>query len=161
MPPNSNTKATPSVSSGRQDRFRLDSVVSYQQLGRRFDKNQDAQAQNDASPHGHNDHCHQDVGISHGDSYEIALDVLMNLGTGDAGVDTMAPVATTYKNHAEDNVTSLPLILNSIDEFGLISDNVQRHMPSGRTIELLRHYRYKVAPWVSEDFFALISWGSV
>ncbi|PTB68122.1 hypothetical protein BBK36DRAFT_1114251, partial [Trichoderma citrinoviride] len=149
LPPSgTNTKATPSVSSGRQESLRLDSVVSYQQFGRRVDKSHDAQAQNDASPHGHDDHSHQDVGIIHGDSYEIALDVLMNLGTGDAGVDTLAPVTTTYKNHAEDNVTSLPLILNSIDEFGLISDNVQRHMPSGRTIELLRHYRYKVAPWL-------------
>ncbi|TFB02190.1 hypothetical protein CCMA1212_005719, partial [Trichoderma ghanense] len=147
LPPNGSTKATSSTS-GRQQSPCPDSDVSYHDSGRKVDKSQDAQADNNPSSHSHDYRTHQDTGISHGDSYEIALDVLMNLGTGDPNVDTLAPVTPTFEDRAQDCVSSLSLILKSIDDLGPVSVNVQHQLSSGRTIELLRHYRYKIAPWL-------------
>ncbi|ETR99838.1 hypothetical protein M419DRAFT_84925, partial [Trichoderma reesei RUT C-30] len=146
--PNGGTKATSSASSSGQQNLCLDSGASNDDSGRIIDKTQDVQAQNDASSHGLDGHDRQYIGTSHGDSYEIALDVLMNLGTGDPSADTLTPGTPTFENRAADNVESPPLTLRNTDDFGPLSVNVQHQLSSARTIELLRHYRYKIAPWL-------------
>lgn len=160
MRPNGGTKATSSASSSGQQNLCLDSGASNDDSGRIIDKTQDVQAQNDASSHGLDGHDRQYIGTSHGDSYEIALDVLMNLGTGDPSADTLTPGTPTFENRAADNVESPPLTLRNTDDFGPLSVNVQHQLSSARTIELLRHYRYKIAPWVSADFHFIPSLNS-
>lgn len=147
--------ATPGTSVGEQQSLYLGSDNLYHDYGGTFEKEQDAQAQNEATPHLSGIHQDRDIGIRHGDSYEIALDVLMTLGTGDPGVDvdTPTPVAPVLGNIEEINVSSPPSILKSIDDLGPISAQVANQLSLGRTIELLRHYRYKIAPWVRKDSF--------
>ncbi|KAH0495107.1 hypothetical protein TgHK011_008677 [Trichoderma gracile] len=146
--PNGGTKATPSASSRRRRSPCRHSDASFYDSGEKVDDVQNLQAQNGASSHVLDDHTHEDTGTSHGDSYEIALDVLMNLGTGDPSINTQTPAPPTCEDHAEDECSPVPSILKSIDGFGPASVNVQHQLSSGRTIELLRHYRYKIAPWL-------------
>lgn len=148
--------ATPSTSVEEQQSLYLGSDNLYHDYGGNFEKDQDAQAQNDVTPHLSGDGQDRDIGIRQGDSYEIALDALMTLGTGDPGldVDTTTPVAQVLGDIEEINLSSPsspPSILKSIDDLGSISIQVTNQLSLGRTIELLRHYRYKTAPWVRKD----------
>ncbi|KAK0758309.1 hypothetical protein N5P37_008706 [Trichoderma harzianum] len=150
-PPNNNPAATPSTSIEEQQGLYLGSDNLYHDYGGNFEKDQDAQAQNDATSHLNGDSQDRDIGgIRQGDSYEIALDVLMTLGTGDPGVDidTPTPIAPVLKDIEEINLSSPPSILKSIDDIGPISAQAANQVSRGRTIELLRHYRYKIAPWL-------------
>ncbi|KAL6819183.1 hypothetical protein V8C40DRAFT_70429 [Trichoderma camerunense] len=149
-PSNNGPVATPGTSVGEQQSLYLGSDNLYDDYGGNFEKEQDAQAQNEATPHLSGVNQDRDIGIRHGDSYEIALDVLMTLGTGDPGVDvdTPTPVAPVLGNIEEINVSSPPSILKSIDDLGPISAQVANQLSLGRTIERLRHYRYKIAPWL-------------
>ncbi|UKZ83258.1 hypothetical protein TrVFT333_011065 [Trichoderma virens FT-333] len=89
------------------------------------------------------------MGIRQGDSYEIALDVLMSLGTGDpGGVDALTPLAPILGGIEEPNLSWPPSILQSIDDLGPVSVLIANQLSLGRTIELLRYYRYKIAPWL-------------
>ncbi|KAL6863516.1 hypothetical protein J3F83DRAFT_762383 [Trichoderma novae-zelandiae] len=147
-PADGGTETTPDTCTDGWQSLHLGSDASYHDPRTSMNKGRDVQAQNDALPRDHDDQQRQDLGLSHGDSYEIALDVLMNLGTGNSGVDTLAAANPTLEDDAEDNVSSLPSILKSIGDFGPVSVNVQDQLSSGRTIELLRHYRYRIAPWL-------------
>ncbi|KAM6487431.1 hypothetical protein HDV62DRAFT_386064 [Trichoderma sp. SZMC 28011] len=152
-PPNNGPVATPSTSVEEQQSLYLGSDNLYHDYGGNFEKDQDAQAQNDVTPHLSGDGQDRDIGIRQGDSYEIALDALMTLGTGDPGldVDTTTPVAQVLGDIEEINLSSPsspPSILKSIDDLGSISIQVTNQLSLGRTIELLRHYRYKTAPWL-------------
>lgn len=145
--------ATPSTSIEEQQNLYLGSDNVYHDYGRNIETDQDAQAQNEVAPHHNGDGQDRDIGIRHGDSYEIALDVLMTLGTGDPGVDTPTPAAPVLGDIEEINLSSPPSILKSIDDLGPISVQVANQLSQGRTIELLRHYRYKIAPWVRKGSF--------
>ncbi|KAL7811179.1 hypothetical protein V8C44DRAFT_330885 [Trichoderma aethiopicum] len=145
LPHSGGTKATSSTSSGGQQSLGLESDASYHDSGREVDKGQDVPAQNDDTSHAPEN---QVMGTSRGDSYGIALDVLMNLGTGDPYVNTQAAATLDLEDHAEGNSPSLPSVLKTINDLGPVSANVQSQLCSGRTIELLRHYRYKIAPWL-------------
>lgn len=147
--------ATPGTSVEEQQSLYLGSDNLYHDYGENLEKDQDAQAQNEATSHLNEIDQDRDIGIRQGDSYEIALDVLMTLGTGDPGVDvdTPTPVAPVLEDIQEINLSSPPSILKSIDDLGPISVHVANRLSLGRTIELLRHYRYKIAPWVSKDSF--------
>ncbi|KAL5093455.1 hypothetical protein Trisim1_011258 [Trichoderma cf. simile WF8] len=146
-PSNNVLVATPSTSIEEQQNLYLGSDNVYHDYGRNIETDQDAQAQNEVAPHHNGDGQDRDIGIRHGDSYEIALDVLMTLGTGDPGVDTPTPAAPVLGDIEEINLSSPPSILKSIDDLGPISVQVANQLSQGRTIELLRHYRYKIAPW--------------
>ncbi|KAL7823160.1 hypothetical protein V8C26DRAFT_385562 [Trichoderma gracile] len=148
LPPNGGTKEPTSASLDRQWSLCLHSDASVHHCGEEVDNIQDLQARNGASSHVVDDRTHQDIGTSHGDSYEIALDVLMNFGTGDPSINTQTPAPPTCEDHAEDECSPVPSILKSIDGFGPASVNVQHQLSSGRTVELLRQYRYKIAPWL-------------
>ncbi|KAH0522561.1 hypothetical protein TsFJ059_006386 [Trichoderma semiorbis] len=147
-PSNNGPVATPSTSVGEQQSLYLGSDDLYHDYGGNFEKDQDAPAQNEATSRLNGDGQDRDIGIRQGDSYEIALDVLMTLGTGDPGVDTPIPAAPVLGGIEEINSPSPPSILKSIDDLGPISAQVTNQLSRGRTIELLRHYRYKIAPWL-------------
>ncbi|RFU81940.1 c6 zinc finger domain-containing [Trichoderma arundinaceum] len=74
-------------------------------------------SQDEALPH-NEEYRDQHIGTRPGDSYEIALDVLMTLGTGDPGVDTPAPAPPDSDDIAEINASSPPSILRSIEDLG-------------------------------------------
>lgn len=79
----------------------------------------------------------------------------MNLGTGNPYVNTQAPATLGLEDHAEGNSPSFPSVLETVNDLGPVSANVQQQLSSGQTIELLRHYRYNIAPWVSQCFYIL------
>lgn len=141
----------PSTSAGEQPSLYLGFDSQYYHHGGNIEKIQDSQGQNEASSHHNEDHQGQDVGIRQGDSYEIALDVLMTLGAGDLDVDTPTLVAPVLGDIEDINVSSSSSILKTIDNLGHVSVHVANQLSLGRTIELLRNYRYKIAPWVSKD----------
>ncbi|KAL7913976.1 hypothetical protein GGI35DRAFT_231380 [Trichoderma velutinum] len=147
-PSNNGPVAIPSTSSGEQQSLYLGSNNLYHDYDRNAEKDQDVQAQNEATPHLIEDGQDQDRGIRQGDSYEIALDVLMTLGTGDPGADTPTPAALVLGDIEEINLSSPPSILKIIDDLGPIGVQVANQLSLSRTIELLRHYRYKIAPWL-------------
>ncbi|KAL7948827.1 hypothetical protein V8C42DRAFT_230389 [Trichoderma barbatum] len=141
-------EATPSTSIGEQPSLYLGFNSPYNEYGSNIEKTQDTREQNEASPCFNAEVEDQDIEIQHGDSYEIALDVLMTLGTGDLGVDISTPVAPVLEDIGEINIRSAPSILNNIDDLGPVSTYVANQLSLERTIELLRHYRYKIAPWL-------------
>ncbi|KAL7954487.1 hypothetical protein V8C34DRAFT_20082 [Trichoderma compactum] len=149
-PSNNVAAATSSTSIGEQQSLCLGSDDLYHDYGEDFEKGQDGQAQNQATLHLNGDGQDPDLGIRQGDSYEIALDVLMTLGTGDPGVDvdTPTPAAPVLGDIEDIGLSSPPSILKNIDDLGPISAQVANQLSLGRTIELLRHYRYKTAPWL-------------
>lgn len=154
-PSNNVLAATPSTSIGEQQSLYLGSDNLYHNYGGNFEKDQDAQAQKEVTSHLDLDGQNPDIGTRQGDSYEIALDVLMTLGTGDPGVDvdTPTPAAPVLGDIEEIGLSSPPSILKNIDDLGPISAQVANQLSLGRTIELLRHYRYKIAPWVRNGSF--------
>ncbi|KAL7936546.1 hypothetical protein V8C35DRAFT_236178 [Trichoderma chlorosporum] len=147
-PSRSGPVATPSTTTGEQPGFYLDPNSPYRNYGENNGQSQNAQAQKEASPHLNRDHEDEDIRVRQGDSYEIALDVLMTLGTGDAAVDVLTPVAPLLDDSEEISLSSPPSILKSIDDLGQVSGHVSNQLALERTIELLRHYRYKIAPWL-------------
>lgn len=116
-------------------------------------KTRDSQIPDDLSLHHHEDTRARNM-VRQGDSFEVALDVLMTLGVGDQRVDTPAHVTPNTGNLEEDNVLLPISTLDTLGGTGPLSHRVTSQLSTGRSIELLRHYRYKIAPWVSQTSFS-------
>lgn len=122
---------------------------TYRQDDATVAKSQDSQIPDNLSLHHHEDSQDQNM-PRQGDSFEIALDVLMTLGVGDHRVDTPVQGTPNTGGFEEDNAL-LPLpTLETLGDTGSLSARVTKQLSMGRSIELLRHYRYKIAPWVSQ-----------
>ncbi|KAL6907145.1 hypothetical protein GGI43DRAFT_420899 [Trichoderma evansii] len=110
-------------------------------------KSLDPQIPDDLSLHHHENSQDQNM-MRQGDSFEIALDVLMTLGVGDHRADTPVQGTPNTGGFEEDNAL-LPLpTLETLGDTGPLSHRVAEQLSMGRSIELLRHYRYKIAPWL-------------
>lgn len=140
---------TPNTSTEEQSSLDLGINTPSRENRRNLAKTQHSHEQNNLLAHHNESHQYQDGRVGQGDGYEIALDVLMTLGTGDP-MDTPTPVAPILEDAAENNFPSPPSILRTIEDLGPVSIYVTNQLSSERPIELLRHYRYKVAPWVSQ-----------
>jgi hypothetical protein len=140
---------TPNTPIESQSSLFLEFDSPYYDNSRNIAKPLDSQGQNDVPSHHHEDSQDRNMEMGQGGSYEIALDVLMTLGTGDPGVDIPAPVSPAVEDFEEANASPPPSILKTIGDLGSVSPHVANQLSLGRSIELLRHYRYKIAPWVS------------
>ncbi|KAL7923720.1 hypothetical protein ACQKWADRAFT_41894 [Trichoderma austrokoningii] len=98
----------------------------------------------DSSPHHHKDSQDQSA-MRQGDGFNIALDALMTLGAGD---HTPVHVTLDTAYSTGDNSLSTLSMLKTIDNIGPVSRRVADQLSMGQSIELLRHYRYKIAPWL-------------
>lgn len=122
-------------------------------------KSLDSRMINDTSLY-HHENGHRDRNkMRQGDSFEIALGVLMTLGAGDHKADTSVHVTSNSGDSGGGNILSPPLNGRSIGNIGPVNHRVALQLSTGRSIELLRHYRYKIAPWVRQIFLLLYSGG--
>lgn len=125
---------------------------TYREDGAAVVKSLDSQVPIDASLCHHGDN-HQDQNMMmQGDGFEIALGVLMTLGAGDHKADTPILVAPDTEDSEVGDVLSPVSKLQSIGNIGPVSHRVAIQLSTERSVELLRHYRYKIAPWVRQIF---------
>lgn len=118
-------------------------------------KSLDSQIINDISLH-HHAYSQQDQNkMRQGDGFEIALDVLMTLGAGYHKADTSSHVFSSTGDTEGGNVLSPLLNGKNIGNIGSVNRHVALQLSTGQPIELLRHYRYKIAPCVRETFLLL------
>jgi hypothetical protein len=115
-------------------------------------KSLNSQIRNDLSPRHCPDYLDQDM-TGQSDSLEIALDVLMTLGAGDHEADATVHNAPDAGDSEGYKVLSPLSTFKTTGNIGPVSGRVTNQLSIGRSIELLRHYRYKIAPWVSQIFF--------
>lgn len=133
--------------SGSDDTYREDDTTASKSLYPRIP--------NDTSFCCHED-SHQDQNMMRqGDGFEIALDVLMTLGARDHEAYTPAHVGPNTGDSEGGNVLSPLSNLKSIGNIAPVSDRVALQLSTGRSVELLKHYRYKIAPWVRRIFLLL------
>lgn len=89
-------------------------------------------------------------------AYETALNVLLSLGTGNSHKDAARTSTPKVQNRLEDYFTALPhTSCDASVAFGTpVTELIEQFstcalLPQDRVVQLLRHYRYNIAPWVS------------
>lgn len=122
-------------------------------------KSLDSQIINGISLYHHVDGQQDQNMTRQGDDFEIALDVLMTLGAGDHKADTSNHATPNIGDSEGGNVLSPLSNGKSIGNIGPANRHVILQLSTGQSIELLRHYRYKIAPWVRQIFLLLYSGG--
>jgi hypothetical protein len=149
-----------------EDVVRLQQIQSALEIG-----NRDVTEMNNLDPSVDPPELHQDeahVGALLGDRYESALHGLIALGTGNTAGSRTATAAERDKfARIEDALTvstmsdDAPSVLPNVDEqtalnldpgalIGARSESFSRDsLSADRTLELLSHFRYEIAPWVS------------
>lgn len=141
----------PTFCSGSDDTCREDDTTVAKSL--------DSQIPHDTSLCHHED-SHQDQNMTRqGDGFEIARDVLMTLGAGDHEAYTSAHVGPNTGDSEGGNLLSPLLNLKSIGNIGPAGHRVALQLSTGRSVELLRHYRYKIAPWVRQTSLLVYAGG--
>lgn len=79
----------------------------------------------------------------------------MTLGAGEHRAVAPVHVAPDTGDSEGGNVLSPLSMLKTIDNIGLASHRMANQLSTGRSVELQRHYRYKIAPWVSHYSYIL------